>query len=205
MIRVLARASLLLAIAPPMPVSWWPGAHTLPDSVLRRLPNGATRIIDPATLTSLRPSGARVISIPVRGGPSAAITGVPQRPGSSLPGPRMVAAPWGEPSVAIPGVTITTCEVPRAWVRPQSPSLRPGGATVIPIRAANMPATGSAVAPTPRATITPFPHQPRTWEPTPAVPPRRQAHGRFRRAATLALGLLVSLVAVEAAARSGRR
>jgi hypothetical protein len=173
--RVLARASMLLAVAPVSPVSWWPGAHTLPESVLRRLPNSGYR----GQTATLQPSGTRVIAIPVEGG-RAAIR--PRTLVAPLPG--AMAAPWGEPLVAFAGVTVSTCQVPHAWLRP---------------------ATKPVAAPAPRATITPLRRQPRAWPPVQSVVSRPGPHGRFRRAATLALGLFVSLVAVEAAARSTRR
>jgi len=179
-IRVLVRASMLLVVAPASPVSWWPGAHTLPESVLRRLPNARHR----GDTTALRPSGARVISIPVDGG---AATPLPRTSATTQPG--TIGAPWGEPRVPFAGVTVTTSEVPRAWVRPARPT---------------MPAV-VAPALTHRATITQLPHQPRAWPPVQSVISRPGPHSRFRRAATLALGLFVSLVAVEAAARSSRR
>ncbi|MCY7417214.1 MAG: hypothetical protein LH650_01725, partial [Chloroflexi bacterium] len=97
--------------------------------------------------------------------------------------------PWGEPLVPFAGVTVTTCEVPRAWVRPARPT---------------MPAV-VAPALTPRATITQLPRPPRAWPPVQSVISRPGPHSRYRRAATLALGLFVSLIAVEAAARSSRR
>ncbi len=180
MIRVLAWASMLLAVAPASPVSWWPGAHTLPESVLRRLPNGPYR----GDTTALRPSGSRVIAIPVGSGAAAPLPRTGARTQSST-----ISAPWGEPRVPFAGVTVTTCEVPRAWVRPARPTMPPVVAS----------------APTPRATITQLPRQPRAWPPVQSVISRPGPHSRFRRAATLALGLFVSLVAVEAAARSGRR
>lgn len=187
MFRVLARASILLAVAPPVPVAWWPGARTLPESVLRRLP----RIVQPARVTTLYPSGTRVVAIPIDGGRP-----VPSRRSTSPGGSVMIAAPWGEPLVPFAGVTVSTCEVPRQWLRSEA---RTGDVIALPV-------ARRALTPTPaaHATITQLPRQPRQW-PAPVAASPRGAHGRFRRAVTLALGLLVSLVAVEAAARSSRR
>jgi hypothetical protein len=193
--RVLARASILMAVAPSVPVAWWPGARALPDSVIRRLP----RPVAPDRITTLYPSGSRVIAIPVDGGRP-----VPSRRAAPPVGPVLAAAPWGEPLLPFAGVTVSTCQVPRQWLRSESlaaqviamPRARPKSAPPTP-------APPTSASPMPRhATIIQLPRQPRQWPP--AIDQRRP-HGRFRRAAALALGLLLSLVAVEAAARSTRR
>lgn len=198
MFRVLLRASILLAVAPPVPVSWWPGARTLPESVLRRLPNGGARGADRGHVVTLHPSGARVVAIPIGGGRA-----VPLRESAVSAGAVVVAAPWGEPVIPFAGVTVSTCQVPRVWLRPETQRTdiipMPVSRTVV-THAASRAATAA-----PSATITHLPRQPRTWPTTPAAIGRHGAHGRFRRAVTLALGLFVSLVAVEAAARSSRR
>ena len=109
MIGVLARASMLLAVAPSAPVAWWPGSRTLPDSVLRRLP----RVVQPQQVTRLFPSGSPVVAIPVEGARP-----VPSRRPDPPVGPMLAAAPWGEPAVPFAGVTVSTCQVPRQWLRP---------------------------------------------------------------------------------------
>ena len=111
--RVLARASILLAVAPSAPVGWWPGSRTLPDSVLRRLP----MVVRPEHVTTLSPSGSRVVTIPVDGGRP-----VPSRRPVPPVGPVLAAAPWGEPLVPFAGVTVSTCQVPRQWLRSESPA-----------------------------------------------------------------------------------
>ncbi len=198
MFGVLARATMLMAVAPPVPVSWWPGARALPESVLRRLPNAGTRRVERAPVTGHVSSGARIIAIPVDGGHTVGVHDAPtiERIVASM------TAPWGEPPVPFLGVTVSTCEVPRSWLR-----ATPMGGTVIPMRSARVsttPAPRAAVAPARRATIIELPRQPRALPPVAALGVAR-SRGRFRRALTLAFGLLLSLVAVEAAARSGRR
>jgi hypothetical protein len=201
---VLARATMLMAVAPPVPVSWWPGASTLPESVLRRLPGAGTRRVERAPVTGHPPSSARIIAIPVDDGRRVGNHDAPaiERIVASM------TAPWGEPPVPFLGVTVSTCEVPRSWLRDT-----PIGGTVIPMRAPRVsttpeeragPAPRAAVAPARRATIIELPRQPRALPPVAALGVAR-SRGRFRRALTLAFGLLLSLVAVEAAARSGRR
>ena len=205
MFQALTRAAILIAVAPPAPVSWWPGARTLPESVLSRLPGGASRAIDRLEVTRLRPSGTRVVAIPIDGGRAT-----PRR-NVATPAVAAMTAPWGEPASPFAGVTVTTAWVPREWLRPG-----PLDGTIIQLprttlaRAVATPAaSGSPASPptinAPRATVTALPRQMRTWPDAPATPGLMRSFGRFRRAAALAVGLLVSLVAVEAAARSGRR
>ena len=176
---------MLLAVAPPAPVAWWPGSRTLPESVLRRLP----RVVPTDRLATLRPSGVTVVAIPVDGGRP-----VPSRRAPGPVGPVLAGAPWGEPLAPFAGVTVTTCQVPRQWLRPETIP------EVIAMPLARTLAAAVAAPLPPRATITQFPRQPRPW-PTPV---EQRPHGRFRRVATLALGLLISFVAVEAAARTSR-
>ena len=187
MFGVLARATILIAVAPPAPVAWWPGARTLPESVLRWLP----RIAQSGSVIRMLPSGARVVAIPVDGGRP-----VPARRAAAPVGPVLAAAPWGEPPVPFAGVTVSTCQVPLHWLGSGS-----GVAEVIA-----MPIVRGAAAETPpplsQATITQFPRRPQPGH-TPIAP--RRSRGHFRRMVTLALGLIVSLVALEAAARSSRR
>jgi len=188
--RVLARMSILLAVAPPAPVAWWPGARTLPESVLRRLP----RVVRPDQVTTLYPSRSRVIAIPVDGGRP-----VPPRNSTLASGPAITAAPWGEPLVPFSGVRVATCQVPRQWLRPEART-----AEVIALSDVRPVLAPPAPQAARHATTVHLPGQPRQW-PASAVNDQPRSHGRFRRAATLALGLLVSLVAMEAAARSTRR
>ncbi len=190
LLRVLAQASLLLAVAPSVPGAWRPGARPLSESVLRRLSRPSVA----RSMTTLLPSRSRVVAIPIDGGRRSSVSTPTQ-----AAGPVLVAAPWGEPRVPFAGVTVSTCEVPRHWLRPE-----PRVADIIPMPGSR-PVLAAAVPPVTRhATISQLPRQPRHWPATVVSEPQRP-HGRLRRAATLALGLLVSLVAVEAAARSTRR
>jgi hypothetical protein len=182
--QVLARAFILLAAAPSAPVGSWPGARTLSDSVLRRLPT----FVRPEHVTMLSPSGSRVVTIPVDGGRP-----VPSRRPAPPVGPVLAAAPWGEPLVPFAGVTVSTCQIPQLWLRSESRA-----AEVIPMtRERPVPVP----PPAQHATITQFPRRPLHW---PAAVDQHRPHGRLRRVATLALSLLVSLVVMEAAARTSR-
>ncbi len=111
LLGAMARATMLLVVAPPAPVAWWPGARTLPDSVLRRLP----RVAQPTRVARLLPTGALVVAIPVDGGRP-----VPSRRSRAALGPVLDAAPWGEPRVPFAGVTVTTCQVPGHWLRSEA-------------------------------------------------------------------------------------
>jgi len=200
-LRVLARASLLLAVAPPLPSDLWPGARTLPDSVLRRLP----RAIVPAQVTVRPASGTRMIAIPVDGGRP-----VPARRPASPTGPVIEAAPWGEPLVPFAGVTVSTYLVPQEWLRSGNRTakvIEVSRARPVPVMSPLPVAPPLAIPPPPRqATITQFPHQPRPWPgAVAAAGVQRRHHGRFRRAATLAVGLLISFVVLEAAGRIAHR
>jgi hypothetical protein len=200
-LRVLARASLLLAVAPSLPSDPWPGARTLPDSVLRRLP----RAIMPAQVTVRPASGTRMIAIPVDGGRP-----VPPRRPASPAGPVIAAAPWGEPLVPFAGVTVSTCLVPQEWLRSGTRTaevIEVSRARAVPMMSPLLLTPPLSVSPPARqATITQFPHLPRPWPGTVAVVgAQRRPHGRFRRTATLAVGLLISLVVLQAAARTTRR
>ncbi|MFN8519807.1 MAG: hypothetical protein U0667_10560 [Chloroflexota bacterium] len=99
-------------------------------------------------------------------------------------------APWAT-AVMVPGVTIRTSQVPADWLRPPAPSRGP-----VPDAAPGGIAAWVAPAP-----ATP----PRTRVATRPAERPLPASARIRRAAVMAVGLLVSLVAVEAAARVGRR
>ncbi len=177
MVGVQVRATGLMAVAPSTPGAWWPGARMLPDSVMRRLPRAMGRI-----------------AIPVDDGRAATV----RVAGPAEPELVALTAPWGEPTSPFAGVTVSTRQVPLSWLRPERPV---GRAVPMPIRADPLPASVPIARP---ATITELPRTPRAVPQVPAVG-HRGPIGRFRRAAALALGLLVSLVAVEAAARSGRR
>ncbi len=183
MLGVLVRTAGLMVLAPPTPVAWWPGARTLPDSVMRRLPRAIGRIAMP--LDGGQPTPARVIT-------------------AAEPEPVLMAAPWGEPASPFVGVMVSTRQVPLSWLRPEAPAGRalPMPVTFVPVAS---PPTLARHTTVPRAaTITELPRAPRTMPQVSAVG-HHGTIGRFRRAAALAVGLLVSLVAVEAAARSGRR
>ena len=164
MFRALARATMLMVVAPSAPVAWWPGAAPLTDSLRRRLP---VRTVAPVrrVTTFLAASGREVVAIPVR---SAGM-----------------CAPWGEPE-PIAGVVIHTSPVPTAWLAPAAVGVPVGSVAPTPLVSTPASATRSVVAQTPHRS-------------------RGPAAARFRRAAALVVGLLVSLVAVEAAARAGRR
>lgn len=200
-LRVLARASMLLAIAPPLPSDLWPGVRALPGSVLRLLP----RPVVPAQVAVRPASGTRMIAIPVDGGRP-----VPSRRPASSAGPVIAAAPWGEPLVPFVSVTVSTCLVPQEWLRSGIRTAEVIGvsrARPVPVMSPP-PVTPPLSFPPParQATISQFPHEPRPWPGTiAAAGAQRRRHGRFRRATTLAVGILISLVALEAAARATRR
>ena len=175
MVAVQVRATGPLAVAPSTPGAWWPGARMLPESVMRRIPRAMGRI-----------------AIPVTDGRAATV------PAPAEPEPMAMTAPWGEPTSPFAGVTVSTRQVPLSWLRPERPM---GRGVPVPVVAGPLAASGATARP---ATITELPRAPRTVPQLPATGPRGPI-GRFRRAAALAVGLLVSLVAVEAAARSGRR
>jgi hypothetical protein len=114
-----------------------------------------------------------------------------------------MTAPWGEPLTPFAGVTVSTRQVPLSWLRPEPPAGRAAPMVITSVPMSASVASGMPAA-VPHATITQLRRSPRTMPPA-AAAGQHGAFGRFRRAAALAVGLLVSLVAVEAAARSGRR
>jgi hypothetical protein len=146
-------------------------------------------------------SGRRVVSVPIDGAPradrrataSAAHASATRRAAERIAVPvhrpvdAAMMAPWGEPD-PVPGVVMRTSLVPSDWLRPTPPATTPP--TVMSIEPA-VPARPQRTAAQPSA----------------APPPVRPVPTsvRIRKAAMMAFGLLVSLVAVEAAARVGRR
>ncbi len=95
---------------------------------------------------------------------------------------RWMPAPWGDVD-PVRSVTVRTSPVPAAWLRP------PAASRPMDDGARHPPSTSIPV------------HRP-TGQRTPVPVPTST---RIRRAAMMAFGVLVSLVAVEAAARVGRR
>ncbi len=168
MFRALARATMLMVVAPSAPVAWWPGAAPLTGSLLRRLSARASRPI-----TTLPVSGREVVALRVEGDP---------------------ACPWGEPD-GVSSVVIRTSIVPSHWLRPvAAPRVAATTNWWSEADVADVPSPIAVVA-----TTSPTPR------PQDRQPPQPTTAARLRRAAALAVGLLVSLVAVEAAARAGRR
>jgi hypothetical protein len=104
------------------------------------------------------------------------------------------ACPWGEPD-GVSSVVIRTSIVPSHWLRPvAAPRVAATTNWWSEADVADVPSPVAAVA-----TPSPMPR------PQDRQPPQPTTAARLRRAAALAVGLLVSLVAVEAAARAGRR
>ena len=138
----------------------------------------------------LTPLSPRVVAVPVdtamrriigASSPAAARrVAIPVGPSSTS----SMVAPWREPD-PVPGVVLRTKAVPATWLR------RP-------------PVVASHPAISPTATV----EEPRRALAQPLArrePRPMPASVRIRKAAMMAFGLLVSLVAVEAAARVGRR
>jgi hypothetical protein len=183
--RALARATFLV-IAPSAPVAWSPGVAPLSESLRARVLAGAGSAAERA-VTVLPASGRRVVSVPVEAAVRRVVGIAVGGPGPSPIG-RWVRAPWTEPE-PVPGVVVRTSLVPAVWLAPPTPGRHATGSgrpappveqTIAPIRPVHSPTGQYAVVPLPAST-------------------------RVRRAAMMAFGLLVSLVAVEAAARVGRR
>ena len=91
------RAAGLMALAPPTPVAWWPGARSLPDSVVRRLPRAKDRVALP--VDGGRSATGQVVT-PPRPEPighdrtlGRAADPVRWRDRLHAPGPSVVAAP----------------------------------------------------------------------------------------------------------------
>ncbi len=196
-LRTLAHATLLV-IAPSAPVAWSPGSAPLSESLRARIRAGAGSMADRAVAT-LPGSGRRVVGVavrgeaqrptsiapagPVAGTPSARSTPLGQGSPSGLGRPVPVAhAPWREAD-PVPGVVVRTSLVHGSWLR------RPSATQPTEGRGASGQTTHLHV------------HHPSSQRDPVPVP----TSGRIRRAAMMAFGLVVSLVAVEAAARVGRR
>lgn len=163
--------------APPGPVAWSPGMPPLSESLRARIRAGAgARPV--GALAILPGSRRRVVRVPVVG---SAVRHVAAAVGASVLG-RWMSAPWGDVE-PVGGVSVETSPVPTTWLRPAAAS-RP-------------------VEDAPRPPLSPsMPVHPPTGQRAPVPVPTST---RIRRAAMMAFGVLVSLVAVEAAARVGRR
>lgn len=203
MFRAVAHAAITV-IAPPGPVAWSPGMPPLSESLRTRIRAGAGSAAGRA-VSVLPASGRRVVGVAVETGRRVAVgTGrVAVETGrrvaietgrfetgrvAEAPAGSWMRAPWGDVG-PMPGVTVRTSPVPVDWLRP-------------PV--ATLPRDGNAVAPAPVPTSPPVqtPVRHPTGQRTPVPVPTST---RIRRAAMMAFGLLVSFVAVEAAARVGRR
>lgn len=211
MLRALTRMTLLV-VAPPAPVAWSPGTAPLSETLRARVLAGAGTVAERAVAV-MPASGRRMVAVPVgtamrRMGipdahgrpvreriaipvttPSAVTPSVAPPSVAPLAGAPAGRAPWAT-AEAVPGVTIRTSQVPVEWLRPPAAAPRP-----VPDAAAGRVAV---VAPAPAAPA----RSPVATRPAERPLP---ASARIRRAAVMAVGLLVSLVAVEAAARVGRR
>jgi hypothetical protein len=186
--RALAHATLLV-IAPPAPAGWSPGTAPLSESLRARIRAGAGSPAERA-VSVLPESGRRVVSVPVEAAVRR-VVGIPIGRGSTHAPVPMTRAPWGD-AEPVPGVVVRTSVVPSAWLRRPTAWLRPVAATH-----ASGPDHRSS-GPPPAHHPVPNPTRQRDTLPMPTST-------RVRRAAVMAFGLLVSLVAVEAAARVGRR
>ncbi|MET0771515.1 MAG: hypothetical protein ABWZ82_00400 [Candidatus Limnocylindrales bacterium] len=189
MFRVLTRATLMV-IAPSAPVAWSPGTPPLTESLRARVMAGAATAAERA-IEVLPVSGRRVVAVPVDTAMRWIIgtqAGADDRR-VAIPIRGELRAPWGEPD-AVPGVVMRTSAVPTGWLRP-------------PVAPRHATPVAAAIVEDPRPEV---PRPTAGHHPT----PRREPHPmpasvRVRKAAMMAFGLLVSLVAVEAAARVGRR
>jgi hypothetical protein len=178
-----------MVVAPPAPVAWSPGTPPLTDALRARVLAGAVSAAERAVQV-LPASGRRVVAVPmdtairrIIGEPASPSARRVVIPVDRAPGvPRV--APWGEPE-PVPGVAVRTSAVPATWL--QRPSVAAGRTEPAPAVMARQPRPAS---------VQPVAHR----EPRPMP-----ASVRIRKAAMMAFGLLVSLVAVEAAARVGRR
>jgi hypothetical protein len=185
--RALTRATLLV-IAPSAPVAWSPGTPPLTEALRARVLAGATSAAERA-IEVLPVSGRRVVAVPVDAAMRWIIGTQPttiegRRAVPVGPGHAALVAPWGEPD-PVPGVILGTTSVPATWLRPPTPTAAP----VLPTApTADVPRSAPLARPVARR-----------------EPPAMPASMRLRKAAMMAFGLLVSLVAVEAAARVGRR
>jgi hypothetical protein len=178
-----------MVVAPSAPVAWSPGSPPLTDALRARVLAGAASAAERA-IQVLPASGRRVVAVPmdtamrrIIGTPSTVAVrrvAIPIGPASTP----ITVAPWGEPD-PVPGVVLRTQAVPTTWLG--RPSLARSHADTTPAATADAPRPGP-VQPVARREPRPMP-----------------ASVRIRKAAMMAFGLLVSLVAVEAAARVGRR
>jgi hypothetical protein len=180
-------------IAPSTPVAWSPGTPPLSESLRARVLAGAGSAAERAVRV-MPATGRPVVALRVEAPRRRVIGSLEPRPATAPRIPVPVAhavstmgAPWGEPD-PVPGVVMRTSLVPLDWLRP------------------SMTASPPALAPTVASQVHPIPVMPAPL-PAPARSDMRPmpASVRIRKAAMMAFGLLVSLVAVEAAARVGRR
>lgn len=198
--RALTRATLMV-IAPSAPVAWSPGTPPLTETLRARVIAGAASAAERA-IEVLPVSGRRVVVVPVE---TAVRRVIAERSRSSdrrvalpvgAPSTGTLMAPWGVPE-PVPGVVVRTNAVPVTWLRRP-----PAGPPSVVTAAVAVPAPRSAPRPAPAQR----PETEQRPEPAPRPEPRPVPTSmRIRKAAVMAVGLLVSLVAVEAAARVGRR
>jgi hypothetical protein len=192
----LTRATLLV-VAPSAPVAWSPGTAPLSETLRARVLAGAGSAAHRAVAV-LPASGRRVVAVPVdvamrrvigtAAGPRVALHVERPRPDVERPSPAPMTAPWGEPD-RVPGVVTRTAVVPPSWVRPPAAIRTSVDTASVDVAAVSTTRHAGLVRPARgRPELRPMP---------PSV--------RIRKAAMMAFGLLVSLVAVEAAARVGRR
>lgn len=185
---------MLPIVAPPAPVAWSPGTPPLSESLRARVRAGAGSVAD-HVVTMMPASGRQVVAVPV-GAAMRRLGGAdrPPRPAAEriavpvAPVEAPVGVPWPS-AVPVEGVVVRTSRVPVEWLRPSTPSSRPPAGPLVAAHRASEPGAIATVArPTARRAERGLP-----------------ASVRIRKAAVMAFGLLVSLVAVEAAARVGRR
>jgi hypothetical protein len=186
-----------MVVAPSAPVAWSPGTSPLSESLRARVRAGAGSAAERA-IAVLPVSGRRVVAVPVDTAMRCIIGTGAERTGDRIAIPMgaprgSMVAPWGEPD-PVPGVRLRTSPVPDRWLRaPARTSSDARPSIGAPIRG-----VAPSVAATPPQGVTGIPVRRREPSPMPASV-------RVRKAAMMAFGLLVSLVAVEAAARVGRR
>jgi hypothetical protein len=195
----LARTTLLV-VAPSAPVAWAPGAVPVSDSLRARILAGAGTTAGRA-MAVMPATGRRVMSLPIGTAVPDGDTARVRRPMSEriavpVGASGTVDAPWGE-LAEVEGVVVRTSPVPTHWLRPPVPMTASVTTSVATTAVAASPSDIAPAAPA-RA---PAPR------PRGATIDERVASTsvRIRKAAMMAFGLLVSVVALEAAARVGRR
>jgi len=125
---------------------------------------------------------------------SATLTSLP-----ALPRPQAPRAPWTESKVRIPYVVITTQPWPTEWWRPPSERVATNGAVARPIEIVALPREEAPPAEAPRAPERIA--EPVVRLPERARPSRQRRRGMLTRLAIVAIGVVISLIAVETASR----